>query len=113
VREVLASSIKYVMHLEVQEGEAGPAGRASRPAGLLRQTREIIELVPSLHDDFSHEVLFRREALGKPLVWTGTMPHHAEVVDRALPRGLSVAGILEGRVSPFELREAWQQELAP
>jgi pilus assembly protein CpaF len=121
VREVLASSIKYVMHLEVQEGEASPAGSAGpggrapapRSAGLLRQTREIIELVPSLHDDFSHEVLFRREALGKPLVWTGTMPHHAEVVDRALPRGLSVAGILEGRVSPFELREAWQQELAP
>lgn len=121
VREVLASSIKYVMHLEVQEGEASPAGSAGpggrapapRSAGLLRQTREIIELVPSLHDDFSHEVLFRREALGKPLVWTGTMPHHAEVVDRALPRGLSVAGILEGRVSPFELREAYHQELAP
>jgi pilus assembly protein CpaF len=121
VREVLASSIKYVMHLEVQEGEAAAPGSAGigarapvpRSAGLLRQAREIIELVPSLHDDFSHEVLFRREALGKPLVWTGTMPHHAEVVDRALPRGLSVAGILEGRVSPFELREAWQQELAP
>jgi pilus assembly protein CpaF len=121
VREVLASSIKYVMHLEVQEGEApaagpaglGGAGAAPRSAGLLRQTREIIELVPSLHDDFSHEVLFRREALGNPLVWTGTVPHHAEVVDRALPRGLSVAGILEGRVSPFELREAYHRELAP
>jgi pilus assembly protein CpaF len=121
VREVLASSIKYVMHLEVQEGETAPPGSARsgggasvpRAAGLLRQTREIIELVPSLHDDFSHEVLFRREALGRPLEWTGTMPHHAEVLDRALPRGLSVAGILEGRVSPFELREAWFQELAP
>jgi pilus assembly protein CpaF len=126
VREVLASSIKYVMHLEVQEGDGtssgaggsglGLAGRpaAPRSAGLLRQTREIIELVPSLHDDFSHEVLFQREALGKPLVWTGTMPHNAEVVDRALPRGLSVAGILEGRISPFELREGfYRQELAP
>src|SRR6266545_2123902 len=83
-------------------------------AGLLRQTREIIELVPSLHDDFSHEVLFTRAALGKPLVWTGTMPHNAEVIDRKLPRGLSVAGILEGRISPFELREtAFHQELAP
>ncbi len=126
VREVLASSVKYVMHLEVQEGDAASAGangsgpglagraQAPRPAGLLRQTREIIELVPSLHDDFSHEVLFRREALGKPLLWTGTMPHNAEVVDRALPRGLGVAGILEGRVSPFELREGfYRQELAP
>jgi pilus assembly protein CpaF len=126
VREVLASSVKYVMHLEVQEGDAasagangsgpGLAGRAQAPrsAGLLRQTREIIELVPSLHDDFSHEVLFRREALGKPLLWTGTMPHNAEVVDRALARGLSVAGILEGRISPFELREGfYRQELAP
>src|SRR6266545_4511695 len=70
--------------------------------------------VLTLHDDFSHEVLFTRAALGKPLVWTGTMPHNAEVIDRGLPRGLSLAGILEGRVSPFELREtAFHQELAP
>jgi pilus assembly protein CpaF len=126
VREVLASSIKYVMHLEVQEGDSGARHRppseaigtgravAPRSQALLRQTREIIELVPSLHDDFSHEVLFTRAALGKPLVWTGTMPHNAEVIDRTLPRGLTVAGILEGRVSPFELREtAFYQELAP
>jgi hypothetical protein len=47
-------------------------------------------------------------------VWTGTMPHHAEVIDRTLPRGLSVTAILEGRVSPFELRETtYHQELAP
>jgi pilus assembly protein CpaF len=115
VREVLASSVKYVMHLEVDEGAAaGGPGRSAHAPGLLRQTREIIELVPSLHDDFSHEVLFRREALGKPLVWTGTMPHNAEVIDRALPRGLDLADILEGSVSPFELREAsYLQELAP
>jgi pilus assembly protein CpaF len=115
VREVLASSVKYVMHLEVDEGAAaGGPGRSSHAPGLLRQTREIIELVPSLHDDFSHEVLFRREALGKPLTWTGTMPHNAEVIDRALPRGVDLADILEGRVSPFELREpTYLQELAP
>ena len=114
VREVLASSVKYVMHLEVQEGEAAGRAVAARSQTLLRQTREIIELVPSLHDDFSHEVLFTRPALGKPLVWTGTMPHNAEVIDRMLPRGLTAAGILEGRVSPFELREtAFYQELAP
>ena len=115
VREVLASSVKYVMHLEVDEGAAaGGPGRSAHTPGLLRQTREIIELVPSLHDDFSHEVLFRREALGKPLTWTGTMPHNAEVIDRAMPRGLDLADILEGRVSPFELREAsYLQELAP
>jgi pilus assembly protein CpaF len=115
VREVLASSVKYVMHLEVDEGAAaGGSGRSAHAPGLLRQTREIIELVPSLHDDFSHEVLFRREALGKPLTWTGTMPHNAEVIDRAMPRGLDLADILEGRVSPFELREAsYLQELAP
>jgi pilus assembly protein CpaF len=115
VREVLASSIKYVMHLEVDEGGAtAAAGHSAHAPGLLRQTREIIELVPSLHDDFSHEVLFRREALGKPLIWTGTMPHNAEVIDRALPRGLTLADVLEGRVSPFELREAaYLGELAP
>ncbi len=115
VREVLASSVRYVMHLEVQEGDGGTGRGPGGPAqGLLRQTREVIELVPSLHDDFSHEVLFTREALGKPLVWTGTMPHNAEVIDRALPRGLGVARILDGRVSPFELRESTSyQELAP
>jgi pilus assembly protein CpaF len=115
VREVLASSIKYVMHLEVEEGGAavGPS-RSGHAPGLLRQASEIIELVPSLHDDFSHEVLFRREALGEPLIWTGTMPHNAEVIDRALPRGLTLADILDGRVSPFELREAsFLRELAP
>jgi len=94
VREVFASSIRYVMHLEVAEGVG---------QGLHRQTRELIELVPSLHDNFSHEVLFQRRALGHPLEWTGTFPHHAEVIDRSLPEGLTVAGILEGRASPFEL----------
>lgn len=115
VREVLASSIKYVMHLDVEEGGAAiGSGRSAHSPGLLRQTREIIELVPSLHDDFSHEVLFRREALGEPLIWTGTMPHNAEVIDRALPRGLTLADVLEGRVSPFVLREAsYPRELAP
>ncbi len=98
VRAVFASSIKYVMHLEVAERSTMGGGQ-----GLLRQTREIIELVPSLHDSFSHEVLFERRALGYPLEWTGTLPHHAEVIDRALPEGLSIAGILGGHVSPFEL----------
>jgi pilus assembly protein CpaF len=99
VREVFASSIRYVMHLEVAERAlATGAGQ-----GLMRQTREIIELVPSLHDNFSHEVLFSREALGRPLEWTGTMPHHAEVIDRSLPDGLAVADILRGHVSPFDL----------
>jgi pilus assembly protein CpaF len=99
VREVFASSIRYVMHLEVAErGLVAGGGQ-----GLLRQTREIIELVPSLHDNFSHEVLFSREALGRPLEWTGTMPHHADVIDRSLPDGLTVGDILRGHVSPFDL----------
>ena len=97
VREVLASAVKYVMHLEVQE-----AGRAAGQQGLLRQTREIIELVPSLHDNFSHEVIFTRRALGQPLTWTGVMPHNAPLIDRFLRDGLTVAGILEGRVTPFD-----------
>jgi pilus assembly protein CpaF len=100
VREVFASSISFVMHLEVAEGSV-----VAGVPGLIRQTRELIELVPSLHENFSHEVLFQRRALGHPLEWTGVMPHHAEVLDRALPAGLTVAGILEGRVSPFDLRQ--------
>jgi pilus assembly protein CpaF len=103
VREVFASSIRYVMHLEVAERGLATGLGTGAGHGLVRQTREIIELVPSLHDNFSHEVLFTREALGRPLEWTGTMPHHAEVIDRSLPGGLTVADILRGQVSPFDL----------
>jgi hypothetical protein len=109
VREVFASSIRYVMHLEVAERGIRAGGQ-----GLVRQTREIIELVPSLHDNFSHEVLFVRETLGRPLEWTGTMPHHAELIDRSLPDGLTVADILRGQVSPFDLGlTGARQEVAP
>jgi hypothetical protein len=42
------------------------------------------------------------------------MPHHAELIDRSLPEGLTVADILRGQVSPFDLgRTGARQEVAP
>jgi hypothetical protein len=54
--------------------------------------------VPSLHDDFSSEPLFRRERLGSPLEWTGAMPPDSLVrrLDRVLPRGVDLARVLQG-----------------
>jgi pilus assembly protein CpaF len=66
VRKVFASSIDLVVHLE---RDVDP-----KDGGIRRQTTEIRALVPSLHDDFSSEPLFRRERLGSPLEWTGSMP---------------------------------------
>jgi pilus assembly protein CpaF len=70
-------------------------------AGIRRQVTEIIAVVPSLHDDFSTEPIFVREAIGKPLEWTGALPARSEIIERCLPEGMTLRGILEGRVSPL------------
>src|SRR5690606_282360 len=93
VRKVFASAIDYVVHLDLEDlSHAG--------GGIRRQVMEIIEVVPSLHDDFSTEPLFRREALGAPLEWTGVAPRGAAAIERALPPGQRLQPILEGRVQP-------------
>lgn len=93
VRKVFASAIDYVVHLDLEDlSHAG--------GGIRRQVMEIIEVVPSLHDDFSTEPLFRREALGAPLEWTGVVPRGAAAIERALPPGQRLQPILEGRAQP-------------
>jgi len=93
VRKVFASAIDYVVHLDLEDlSHAG--------GGIRRQVMEIIEVVPSLHDDFSTEPLFRREALGGPLEWTGVVPRGAAAIERALPPGQRLQPILEGRAQP-------------
>jgi pilus assembly protein CpaF len=89
VRKVFASSIDLVVHLE---RDVDP-----KDGGIRRQTTEIRALVPSLHDDFSSEPLFRRERLGSPLEWTGAMPPDSLVrrLDRVLPGGVDLARLLE------------------
>jgi hypothetical protein len=90
VRKVFASSIDLVVHLE---RDVDPTD-----GGIRRQTTEIRALVPSLHDDFSSEPLFKRERLGSPLEWTGSMPPDSLIrrLDRVLPRGVDLARVLQG-----------------
>ncbi len=91
VRKVFAASIDFVIHLD----------RDTMPAAdrLRRQILEIRAVVPALRDDFSTEPLFAREALGSPLDWTGAYPPEqtTAIINRALPDGLELSGILEGR----------------
>jgi hypothetical protein len=53
--------------------------------------------VGALSDDFTVEPIFVREALGKPLLWTGALPTRLEGrVNRALPEGFTLRRIVEG-----------------
>ena len=90
VRKVFASSIDLVVHLD---RDVDPVG-----GGIRRRTVEIRALVPSLHDDFSSEPLYRRDRLGGPLEWTGALPPEALVrrLERVLPTDMSVAQLMEG-----------------
>ena len=52
---------------------------------------------PSLSEDSPCEPIFVREALGRPLEWTGVLPRWSrERVDRSLPRALSLRAIARG-----------------
>ena len=71
--------------------------------GLRRQTMEILSVAPSLTDDFTTEPIFHREALGKPLVWTGQLPSE-EIVNRveaSMGHRFSLRAICDGTVSPL------------
>lgn len=96
VRKVFASSIQFVVHL-------GRDAVGDAEGGLRRQVMEILALVPSLTDDFSTQPLFAREALGKPLEWTGALPpdHVTSLIDASLPGDLTLRAIAEGRVQPL------------
>ncbi|MBW3659260.1 MAG: CpaF/VirB11 family protein, partial [Actinobacteria bacterium] len=96
VRKVFSSSIDFVVHLDRDD-----INRADPSEGIRRQVMEIIGVVPALTDDFSTEAIFLRTELGKPLLWTGVMPRNAHRIERALPEGITLQAILEGRVSPL------------
>lgn len=94
MRKVFSESLDLVVHLDrddlPREGNDG----------LRRQVMEIATVMPSMGDGFTVEPVFAREALGRPLRWTGLLPEQlAGRVDRALPEGMTVRGILEGRVA--------------
>lgn len=95
VRKVFSESLDLVVHLDRDDLPRGEL------EGIRRQITEITAVVPALREDFTVEPVFVREALGKPLVWTGTLPASLEArVNRSLPEGLTLRRIVEGgRVS--------------
>ncbi|MDJ0954961.1 MAG: ATPase, T2SS/T4P/T4SS family [Acidimicrobiia bacterium] len=98
VRRVFASSIDFVVHLDRDMRRAEDADH-----GLRRQVREILAVTPSLATgDFTTEPIFVRPALGAPMQWTGSFPPEDLTlrIDRALPAGGSLQGVLTGRWSP-------------
>jgi len=88
VRKIFSSSIDLVVHLD----RGGWPGRE----GIRRETAEIRAVVPALHDDFSTEPLFAREAIGATLEWTGALPPLplTERIERALPRGETLRSVM-------------------
>jgi len=96
VRNVFASSIDFVVHLD--RDAVGHEGR-----GLRRKVVEILSMVPSLGPDFTTEPLFVRKDLGGSLDWTGVFPPDgvSQRIQRALPEGMTLRSVLEGRVSPL------------
>ena len=96
VRNIFASAIDVVVHCD-RKDQSGDDGDSQ----ILRQVREIVAVVPSLGDTFSTEPVFVREALGRPMRWTGYLPPDHDRLQSALPEGMSLRAILEGRVSPL------------
>jgi hypothetical protein len=73
---------------------------------------EVLAVVPAMTDDFSTEPIFVREALGKPLLWTGAFPPEVELIERSLPEGTTMTAILEGRIQapfPGSRDEVWNR----
>ncbi|CAN5282534.1 N/A [soil metagenome] len=95
VRKVFGASIDFVIHLDRDTAASGTE------APLRRQVMEVLALVPALHNDFSTQPLFARTHLGAQLEWTGARPPDslADRLERVLPNGVSLAAVLEGRVS--------------
>jgi hypothetical protein len=92
VRKVFSTAIDFVVHLDRDDvNGVGPDEEVRR------EVMEVLAVVPAMTDDFSTEPIFVREALGKPLVWTGVFPPEADLIERSLPEGATMAAILEGR----------------
>jgi pilus assembly protein CpaF len=95
VRKVFSQSLDLVVHLDRDDIPPNDTD------GIRRQIMEIVAVVPALSEDFTVEPIFVREALGRPLTWTGVLPAGLESrVDRSLPRGLTLRSIVEGAEVP-------------
>jgi pilus assembly protein CpaF len=107
VRKVFSAALDFVVHLDRDDvNRLGPDEEARR------QVMEVLAVVPAMTDDFSTEPIFVREALGKPLLWTGAFPPEVELIERSLPEGTTMTAILEGRIQapfPGSRDEVWNR----
>jgi pilus assembly protein CpaF len=96
VRKVFASTLDFVVHLD--RDAITLAGETLR-----RQVMEVLAVSPSLTDDFTTEPIFVREALGKPLVWTGQLPAASVTarIEAAMGHRMSLRAVCDGTVSPL------------
>jgi pilus assembly protein CpaF len=88
VQRVFSHALDLIVHVDRDD---------TRDIGTVRrQVTEITALVPTVGDEQSFEPIFVRAALGRPLEWTGAIPPALEArVDRALPGGETLRGMLE------------------
>lgn len=89
VRNVFASAIDLVVHLDRDVAGDGP---------IRRRVMEILAVVPSLHDDFSTQPVFVRDHIGAALRWTGALPPAALVdrIERTMGSAETLRGMLAG-----------------
>jgi len=93
VRKGFSSSIDLVCFLDKED-----ISKVDPDHGIRREVTEILAVEPSLFDSaFTTAPIFIREAIGKPLEWTGAMPACADRIERVLPRGVTVRGLLTGQ----------------
>jgi pilus assembly protein CpaF len=92
VQRVFSQALDLIVHVDRDD---------ARDIGTVRrQVTEITALVPMVGEEQSFEPIFVRPALGEPLEWTGALPPALEArVDRTLPRGTTLRGLLESRMS--------------
>jgi pilus assembly protein CpaF len=91
VRRVFAGAIDILVHCD--------RDLRTDVDGVRREVTEILAVVPSLHDDFTTEPIFVREAPGRPLTWTGTFPPVGERIERTFPGSTGLRQVLDGRRS--------------
>lgn len=93
VRKVFSSSIDLVAFMDKED-----ISKVDPELGIRRQLMEIIGVEPSMSNNgFTTVPIFTREEIGKPLEWTGAIPACADIIERGLPRGITVRGLLSGQ----------------
>jgi pilus assembly protein CpaF len=95
VRKVFSSSIDLCLFMDKED-----IAKVDPESGIRRQCMQIIAVEPSMSTSgFTTIPIFERADFGKPLEWTGAIPACADEIERGLPRGITVRGLLSGMQS--------------